>query len=89
MKRYETKEERIVTKTVCVELICDLCGVDSINPEEEVWGVNFGTYGKGRVQWQLKGGEHGEREAKECHLCYCCARWIGENLKEIGKLKDE
>ncbi len=83
MKKYETKEEKIVTRQECVELVCDLCKRKSKHPEEGAfeWGVT-GTEG-GKLEWHYTAD--GDYDSNELDLCYDCANALGKFIENPSK----
>ena len=85
MKRFEDVEEKVVTRIVCVELVCDMCGKEAENPDSGSWRWAVVGYAGGELHWFSCVGDDYDPNGR--HLCYDCAEWIGEHLKNIQALR--
>ncbi|MCP4540421.1 MAG: hypothetical protein GY832_25055 [Chloroflexi bacterium] len=83
MKKYETKEMKIVKRRECVELKCDLCERTAEYPDVENFDwCNVGA-GSGTLAWNcLVGGDY---DSDELDLCYDCAAALGEYIENPSK----
>ena len=79
MKKYEVREETVVTKGVCVKMTCDLCGRKAEFPDDEVFEWGGAGTGKGNLSWHRT--IDGEYEADESDLCYECASALAQAFK--------
>lgn len=75
MKKYKDITKKIVTKSECIELKCDLCGKIAEHPQQEIFEWGSTGVAKGQLKWHY--AIDGEYEPEECDLCYECAHNLG------------
>ena len=71
MKKYETQEETVVTKEVCVKMTCDLCKRGAECPADEIFEWGGAGTGVGDLSWHRT--IDGEYDPESRELCYECA----------------
>ena len=54
-RRYRTEQQRIVRRTLCVSMVCDLCGKESDNPVNEAFGSRLIEQAVIRWKWSADG----------------------------------
>ena len=84
MRKYENKEVEIVTKRQCVHFSCDMCGVESKYPAEEV----FDYCSVGISTGELKSSHtiDGEYDEEVLDLCMDCVDSLINQIRS-GEIK--
>jgi hypothetical protein len=81
MKRYEDKQ--VVTRSVCVELICDMCGRKAEMPEDGLWTWGGVGSASGKLEWHY--AIDGDYEAQSFDLCFDCAEKVTAEVQRARR----
>jgi len=84
MKKYEDQDVRIVSKTVCVEHSCDVCGRKAEFPDSGLF--EWGGVGVSRAELFASYSIDADHEETKIDLCYECGSSI-IRLIETGSIE--
>lgn len=89
MRKFEDKQVEVVTRRVCVELKCDLCGSLAEYPNDGQW--EWGGVGRSTATLEAHFYIDGDGDYDSVDLCFKCATKLikmirnGDGKKLLGE----
>jgi hypothetical protein len=80
MREYRDVEIRVVTRTECVKVQCDMCGRSAEDPNSPLpfrWGGVGSSGGSLEYAYSIDG----EHEPEKLDLCYECADKVADFIR--------
>lgn len=84
MREHRDVERQVVTRTECVNVVCDCCGRKAEEPASSLpfaWGGIGNSLGTLRYTYSIDG----DCETDELDLCYECAEKVAEHIKALRR----